>query len=94
MFRFVARKTIVAGAKPSPNVAAMAQSAKRADSSTSESNRGGMGLGIVHQQRIPADESENLFRRVASPKTVSVIGAPMTYGQPFVGTVRTKLILI
>mmetsp|Transcript_39646 Transcript_39646/g.71402 ORF Transcript_39646/g.71402 Transcript_39646/m.71402 type:complete len:385 (-) Transcript_39646:716-1870(-) len=86
MFRFVARKTIVAGAKPSPNVAAMAQSAKRADSSTSESNRGGMGLGIVHQQRIPADDSENLFRRVASPKTVSVIGAPMTYGQPFVGT--------
>eukprot|EP00579_Thalassiosira_antarctica_P008549 CAMPEP_0201879124 /NCGR_PEP_ID=MMETSP0902-20130614/10083_1 /ASSEMBLY_ACC=CAM_ASM_000551 /TAXON_ID=420261 /ORGANISM="Thalassiosira antarctica, Strain CCMP982" /LENGTH=362 /DNA_ID=CAMNT_0048406877 /DNA_START=264 /DNA_END=1352 /DNA_ORIENTATION=- len=64
----------------------MAQSAKRADSSTSESNRGGMGLGIVHQQRIPADDSENLFRRVASPKTVSVIGAPMTYGQPFVGT--------
>mmetsp|Transcript_8693 Transcript_8693/g.14192 ORF Transcript_8693/g.14192 Transcript_8693/m.14192 type:complete len:385 (+) Transcript_8693:193-1347(+) len=86
MFRFVARKTIVAGAKPSPNVAAMAQSAKRADSSTSESNRGGMGLGIVHQQRIPADDSENLFRRVASPKTVSVIGAPMTYGQPFFGT--------
>lgn len=77
---------MVAGAKPSPNVAAMAQSARRADSSTSESNRGGMGLGIVHQQRIPADESENLFRRVASPKTVSIIGAPMTYGQPFVGT--------
>ncbi|KAL9189082.1 hypothetical protein ACHAXT_011572 [Thalassiosira profunda] len=50
------------------------------------SNRGGMGFSIVHQQHLPSEESEDLFRHVASPRTVSVIGAPMTYGQPFVGT--------
>lgn len=45
-----------------------------------------MGFGNVHRQTIPADDSENLFRHVASPRTVSIIGAPMTYGQPFIGT--------
>lgn len=98
MFRFAARKSIVAGIKPPPNaVATLAKSQYSTSSSssssrtnsrsiTSDSHRFGMGYGIVHQQRIPADESEDLFRCVASPKTVSVIGAPMTYGQPFVGT--------
>ena len=32
------------------------------------------------------DAASHLFRHVPRPKTVSVIGAPMTYGQPFVGT--------
>eukprot|EP00580_Thalassiosira_gravida_P010000 CAMPEP_0201628938 /NCGR_PEP_ID=MMETSP0493-20130528/3761_1 /ASSEMBLY_ACC=CAM_ASM_000838 /TAXON_ID=420259 /ORGANISM="Thalassiosira gravida, Strain GMp14c1" /LENGTH=400 /DNA_ID=CAMNT_0048099829 /DNA_START=172 /DNA_END=1374 /DNA_ORIENTATION=+ len=97
MFRFAARKSIVAGIEPPPNaVATLAKSQYSTSSSsssrtnsrsiTSDSHRFGMGYGIVHQQRIPADESEDLFRCVASPKTVSVIGAPMTYGQPFVGT--------
>lgn len=86
------------GTNPSLQPSAAANAAllcnqKRATSSTSsssssESNKlwGGMGYGLVHRQHIPADESENLFRHVASPKTVSIIGAPMTYGQPFVGT--------
>ena len=43
-----------------------------------------MGFGNVTQQHIPSDD--DLFKHVVSPKTVSVIGAPMTYGQPFVGT--------
>ena len=48
---------------------------RRASSkATSDSHRGGMGYSIVHQQHIPSVESENLFRHVASPKTVSVIG--------------------
>ena len=48
---------------------------------------GGMGYGNVQKQHIPSVESENLYRLVtSSPKTVSIIGAPMTYGQPFVGT--------
>lgn len=47
---------------------------------------GGMGYGNVQKQHIPSVESENLYRLVtSSPKTVSIIGAPMTYGQPFVG---------
>lgn len=51
--------------------------------STDES-RHGAGIGNVLNQLIKADDS--LFRHVARPRTVSVIGAPMTYGQPFVGT--------
>lgn len=35
---------------------------------------GGAGYGNVHHQMLPGDESENLFRHVASPKTISVIG--------------------
>lgn len=35
---------------------------------------GGMGYGIVHMQHIPSLESENLYRHVAFPKTVSIIG--------------------
>lgn len=95
MFRFTASKAVVAvagkhasrGAKPPLSTnAAMALYSRRASSSTSESNRGGMGLANVHQQRLPSEESDSLFRHVASPRTVSIIGAPMTHGQPFVGT--------
>lgn len=32
------------------------------------------------------DEGRALFRHTPDPKTVSIIGAPMTFGQPFVGT--------
>lgn len=31
-------------------------------------------------------EWQQLFQHVKRPKTVSIIGAPMTYGQPYVGT--------
>jgi len=58
---------------------------KRAASS--ESRGGGAGIGNVHPQLFPTDDS-TLFRHVAHPRTVSVVGAPMTYGQPFVGTDR------
>ena len=44
----------------------------------------GMGFGNITQQHIPSQD--DMFKHVISPKTVSVIGAPMTYGQPFVGT--------
>ena len=55
---------------------------------TSESRGGGgAGIGNVHHQLFPTDDS-SLFRHVAQPRTVSVIGAPMTYGQPYVGTDR------
>ena len=48
---------------------------------------GGAGIGNVHQQRFPTDTDDSrLFRHTAQPRTVSVIGAPMTFGQPFVGT--------
>lgn len=36
----------------------------------------GMGYGIVHSQHLASEgaDSEHLFRHVASPRTVSVIG--------------------
>lgn len=36
---------------------------------------------------------EDLFRHIQSPKTCTVIGAPMTYGQPYVGTDASPAIL-
>ena len=53
-------------------------------SSSDISSGFGMGFGNVTQQHIPSDD--DMFKHVVSPKTVSVIGAPMTYGQPYVGT--------
>eukprot|EP00978_Attheya_sp_CCMP212_P040805 scaffold226470_cov50-Attheya_sp.AAC.2 len=49
---------------------------------------GGIGLGNVHDRVLPSylHDADQTFRHTKSPKTVSVIGAPMTYGQPFVGT--------
>lgn len=54
--------------------------------SSASSERHGAGIGNVQTQLMKADDS--LFRHTAQPRTVSVIGAPMTYGQPFVGTDR------
>jgi len=62
------------------------QIGKRAASSETRAG-GGAGIGNVHHQLFPTDDNR-LFRHVAQPRTVSVIGAPMTYGQPFVGTDR------
>lgn len=45
---------------------------------------GGIGLGNVHDQMEPS--SLPLFRHTVYPHTCRVIGAPMTYGQPYVGT--------
>jgi arginase len=44
---------------------------------------GGIGIGNVQDKMIAS--SDLSFQHVQSPKTVSIIGAPMTYGQPFVG---------
>ena len=43
---------------------------------TSDIKYAGMGYGIVHSQHLASEgaESEHLFRHVASPRTVSVIG--------------------
>lgn len=47
----------------------------------------GAGIGNVHDRMMPSSlRHEELFRHTQNPKTVSIIGAPMTYGQPFVGT--------
>lgn len=47
---------------------------------------GGAGLGNVHDQMLAASDGRHLFRHTKSPHTCSIIGAPMIYGQPFVGT--------
>mmetsp|Transcript_13573 Transcript_13573/g.20995 ORF Transcript_13573/g.20995 Transcript_13573/m.20995 type:complete len:362 (+) Transcript_13573:87-1172(+) len=47
----------------------------------------GAGIGNVRDRMMPSSLCrKELFRHSRTPKTVSVIGAPMTYGQPFVGT--------
>jgi hypothetical protein len=50
------------------------KSKREATGDACDGKGGGMGYGIVHMQHIPSLESENLYRHVASPKTVSVIG--------------------
>ena len=45
---------------------------------------GGAGLGNVHDRMEPS--TMPLFKHTAYPHTCRVIGAPMTYGQPYVGT--------
>mmetsp|Transcript_13262 Transcript_13262/g.25427 ORF Transcript_13262/g.25427 Transcript_13262/m.25427 type:complete len:368 (+) Transcript_13262:123-1226(+) len=44
----------------------------------------GAGLGNVHDRNEPS--SLPLFKHTSYPHTCRVIGAPMTYGQPYVGT--------
>jgi len=91
MFRLAASKAVgLAGEQPSFKKPLLTFIGRRANSACSS---GGAGLGNVHHQLIPGDESENLFRHVPSPKTISVIGAPMTYGQPFVGTDSSPALL-
>jgi arginase len=55
---------------------------------------GGAGLGNVHDRMIPYSmRHTDLFRHTASPRTVSILGVPMTYGQPFVGTDESPALL-
>jgi arginase len=55
---------------------------------------GGAGLGNVHDRMIPYSmRHTNLFRHTASPRTASILGVPMTYGQPFVGTDESPALL-
>jgi len=46
----------------------------------------GLGYGNVMDQMLSSTDGRNLFRFTKSPHTCSIIGAPMTYGQPFAGT--------
>ena len=48
------------------------------------SSGGGAGLGNVRDRMMAS--SDDLFQHASFPKTVSILGVPMTYGQPFVGT--------
>ncbi|KAI2500049.1 Arginase family [Fragilaria crotonensis] len=57
------------------------------------STGGGAGLGNVRDQMMPSLHQTDLFQHATFPKTVSILGAPMTYGQPFVGTDTGPLLL-
>jgi hypothetical protein len=48
----------------------------------------GAGLGNVRDRMIPSARSSRstLYKHSAEPHTCTIIGAPMTYGQPYVGT--------
>jgi len=49
---------------------------------------GGAGIGNVFDKMLPSfiPSPKPLFQHCSNPKTVSIIGAPMTFGQPYVGT--------
>jgi arginase len=49
---------------------------------------GGIGLHNVRERMIPTSRKMDyeLFAHTSEPRTASIIGAPMTYGQPYVGT--------
>jgi len=57
-------------------------------SSSNAENPAGAGYGNVHDQMLPPSQEEcnRMFKHTQRPKTVSVIGAPMTFGQPYSGT--------
>mmetsp|Transcript_38629 Transcript_38629/g.93377 ORF Transcript_38629/g.93377 Transcript_38629/m.93377 type:complete len:375 (+) Transcript_38629:60-1184(+) len=50
------------------------------------SETGGAGIGNVESRLLPSMNDAELFKHCKYPRTTSIIGAPMTYGQPFVGT--------
>ncbi|CAB9510735.1 Arginase, non-hepatic 3 [Seminavis robusta] len=49
---------------------------------------GGAGYGNVRDQVLPTEQEteRELFQHCNYPRTANVISAPMTYGQPYVGT--------
>jgi len=48
----------------------------------------GIGLGNVRDQMIPTyrPSRNSLYQHTPAPHTCTIIGAPMTHGQPYVGT--------
>lgn len=48
--------------------------------------KGGAGLGNVTDQMKSASDGRELFKHTQPPHTCTIIGAPMSYGQPFSGT--------
>jgi arginase len=55
---------------------------------TGEPKSGGLGYGLVRDRLIPSARPSrtNLYKHSGEPHTCTIIGAPMTFGQPFVGT--------
>lgn len=51
-----------------------------------DSSKGGSGCGNVESKMLPSTDAADLFKHCKYPRTTAVIGAPMTYGQPYVGT--------
>lgn len=54
---------------------------------------GGAGIGNVQDQLLPTVSQSRTAAFIKEPKTVSVIGAPMTFGQPYTGTDDTPSLL-
>jgi len=55
---------------------------------------GGAGIGNVQDRLLPSTVSQSRTTAfIKDPKTVSVIGAPMTFGQPYTGTDDTPSLL-
>lgn len=52
-----------------------------------QKNSAGAGIGNVQDKMLPSTLCDKqLFKYCKHPRTTSIIGAPMTFGQPFVGT--------
>lgn len=64
---------------------------------TSTAAGGGIGLGggKLHDQMVTScnKDDQELFRLIPHPRTLSVLGAPMMFGQPFVGTDTSPMLL-
>jgi arginase len=63
----------------------------------SKAGKAGLGMGDVVDRMLPATklnpQDPPLFRHLVAPHTVSIIGAPLTFGQPFVGVDNTPALL-
>ena len=68
-------------------------SSSSSSSSTSTAAGVGLGGGIVHNQMVTSYNKEELFRLISQPRTLSVLGAPMMFGQPHVGTDTSPMLL-
>jgi len=53
----------------------------------------GAGGKVRDQNMTSFNKEDKLFRLIPHPRTLSVIGAPMMFGQPFVGTDTTPMLL-
>ena len=60
-------------------------------------SKAGMGMGNVKDQMLPtsllSEEDPPLYRHMTPPHTVAIIGAPLTFGQPFAGVDNSPIML-
>lgn len=61
-------------------------STRRAFSAAPSDRTGGAGIGNVENKILPSTNNSMLYKHCKYPRTATLIGAPMTYGQPYVGT--------